>query len=270
MPEGHTIHRYARLQAKALGGQELQMTSPQGRATEAAEMLDGGVLERIDAYGKHMLYRFDRGLTLHVHLGLFGRFRTHTSPVPPPRGAVRLRFETAQRAVDLSGPTAADLMSSEAEAKLHARLGPDPLRAGADPDLAWDMLQRRRIPISALLMDQRFIAGIGNVYRAEILFACGLDPKLPANRLKRPEFDELWETTRAMLRTGERSGRIVTVPRSEAEGPPSKLRGRERVQVYRRDHCRRCGTPVRSEEVTARMLWWRPSCQPRRRVRQRA
>lgn len=267
MPEGHTIHRYARLQTKALGGVELGVTSPQGRAIEAAEALHGGVIDRIDAYGKHMLYRWDSGLTLHVHLGLFGRFRTHRAPVPEPRGAVRLRLDTGERAVDLSGPTAADLLTTDVETKLLARLGPDPLRADADPERAWDILRRRRIPIGALVLDQRFIAGIGNVYRAEILFACGLDPKLPADRLKRAEFDAIWETTRAMLRAGERSGKIVTVPASEAGGAPSKLPRGERVQVYRRENCRRCETRVRTEEVAARTLYWCPVCQPRKRVR---
>ncbi len=263
MPEGHTIHRYARLHTKALAGETLRVTSPQGWAEEAADAVDGRELELADAYGKHLFYRFDNGASIHVHLGLFGRFRTHKTPVPPPRGAVRLRFHTGDRAVDLSGATASELMSTEAEARLLARLGPDPLRPDADPERAWAALKRRRIPISAAILDQSVIAGIGNVYRAEVLFACGIRPSLPAKSLSRPRFDGVWETTRAMLRAGERSGRIVTVPASEAGGAPSKLTGRDRVQVYKRTHCRRCGTPVRSKEVAARTIWWCPNCQRR-------
>ena len=263
MPEGHTIHRYARLHRKALGGTALRVTSPQGRAEEAAAAVDGCELMRADAYGKHLFYRFSGGASIHVHLGLFGRFRTHRSPVPPPRGAVRLRFDAGDRAVDLSGATASTLIDPEVETALLARLGPDPLRPDADPERAWSALKRRRTPIAAALLDQSVIAGIGNVYRAEILFACGIRPSLPAKNLSRPRFDALWETTRGMLRAGERSGRIVTVPASEAGGAPSKLKGRERVQVYRRERCRRCGTSVRSREVAARTLWWCPNCQRR-------
>ena len=265
MPEGHTIHRHARLQTQALGDTSLRMSSPQGRASEAAEALDGRRIERIDAYGKHLLYRFEDELSLHVHLGLFGRFRTWRAPAPPPRDTIRLRFDAGERVIDLSGATASHLIDPATEAKMLARLGPDPLRPGADPERAWEALRRRRIPIGAALLDQNVIAGIGNVYRAEILFACGLDPMLPAKTIKRAEWEEIWETTRAMLRTGERSGRIVTVPASESKGAPSKLRGRDRVQVYRREQCRRCGTKVRMKEISARNLFWCPTCQPRRR-----
>ncbi|UJA20261.1 Fpg/Nei family DNA glycosylase [Thermoleophilia bacterium SCSIO 60948] len=272
MPEGHTIHRHARLQAKALGGQALRVSSPQGEesdipaaevALEAARILDGRTLERIEAYGKHLFYRFEGERSLHVHLGLFGRFRTHKEPIPPPRGAVRLRFDAGSRAVDLSGATSSKLIVRGDERRLRERLGPDPLRADADPEVAWAKLKRRRTPISAALMDQSVIAGIGNVYRAEILFACGVRPSLPSNKLSRPRFDAIWETTVAMLRLGERSGRIITVPASEADVPPSKLRGRERVQVYRRERCRRCGGPVRTKEVAARTLYWCPAEQKR-------
>lgn len=275
MPEGHTIHRYARLHAKALAGRSVGVSSPQAEAgatvaaaldaAEAAAALDGAVLERVDAYGKHLFYRWEGALSLHVHLGLFGRFRTRRAPIPPPRGAVRVRLETVDVAIDLAGATASRLINPEAEATLLERLGPDPLRSDADPEQTWSALGRKSIGIGAALLDQRVIAGIGNVYRAEILFAHGIDPHLPANTITRAEWDSIWETTRAMLRAGERSGRIVTVPASEAGGAPSKLRGRDRVQVYRREACRRCGTPVRRAEVANRQLYWCPTCQPRRR-----
>ena len=263
MPEGHTIHRYARLHRGALGGLPLRVSSPQGRAVAAAEALDGRRIEAVDAFGKHLIYRFSGDLAFHVHLGLYGRFRAHREPVPPPRGAVRIRFDAGVRAVDLSGATASELFSPDQEERLLARLGPDPLRPDADPDRAFADLKRRRIPISAALLDQTVIAGIGNVYRAEILFACGIRPSLPSKNLSRPRFDAIWETTVAMLRLGERSGRIVTVPASEADGAPSRLKGRDRVQVYRRERCRRCGGPVRSKQVAARTLWWCPNCQRR-------
>ena len=72
MPEGHTIHRLARDHTRDLAGQPLAVSSPQGRATETAAALDGAAIERVEAYGKHLLYRWSSGDTLHVHLGLYG------------------------------------------------------------------------------------------------------------------------------------------------------------------------------------------------------
>ncbi len=262
MPEGHTIHRHARLQAKELGGRELAVSSPQGWAEDVAAELDGRRLERVDAYGKHLLYRFDGTLPLHVHLGLFGKFRTWKGEVPDPTPTTRLRLDGGDTVVDLAGATASELMSEEDEVNLLARLGPDPLRADADPEQAWAAIQRRRIPIGAALLDQSLIAGIGNVYRAEILFACGIGPMVPARELGRTDFHCIWETARAMLRDGERSGAIITIPKDEVRGQRSKLRGRDGVQVYRRETCRRCGGPVSSETVAARTMWWCPACQP--------
>lgn len=113
-----------------------------------------------------------------------------------------------------------------------------------------------RIPIAAALMDQSVLAGVGNVYRAESLFAVGLDPDVAGARRVAPEtVDALWRTLVEMLRDGERAGKIVTVDRADEAGVPrSKLRGRDRVQVYRRTECRRCGGPVWKRQLTGRTL----------------
>src|SRR5699024_8137463 len=125
---------------------------------------------------------------LHVHLGLFGRFRTWKSTAPEPRSTTRLRFDGGETVVDLSGATASELLTRAAADTLLARLGPDPLRRDADPERAWAAIARRRIGIGAAILDQRVIAGIGNVYRAEILFACGIDPLTPAREISREDF----------------------------------------------------------------------------------
>ena len=264
MPEGHTIHRHARLQNADMAGRTLGVTSPQGWAEDAAAEADGRVLELVEAYGKHLFYRFEGApAAVQVHLGLFGKFWRREEPPPPPTPTTRLRFTGGERTLDLSGAIITGLIAPEEEAALLARLGPDPLRRDADPEKAWERLQRKRIGLAAALLDQTVIAGLGNVYRAEILFACGLRPAKPAKDLTREQFDQLWATTVAFLRKGERSGKIVTVPREEAGKPPSRLTGRDRVQVYRREHCRRCGTPTNTAKVAGRTLYSCPVCQPR-------
>ncbi len=238
MPEGHTIHRLARRHTRLLRGLAVAAASPQGRAAAAAAAIDGRVLDGVDAHGKHLLYRFGEE-TLHVHLGLYGRFRE----VREVRGAPRLVLGDTEGAgvlLQLSGPIACELMAPPQEDRLLARLGPDPLRPGADPGRVFAALRRRRIALGAALMDQAVVAGIGNAYRAEMLLEAGLDPFRPANSLDQEEFDRLWDVVCAQLRRGVRSGRIT--PR----------------RLYRRTACGSCGGPVATAMLAARTLYWCP------------
>lgn len=261
MPEGHTVHRAARRIARELGGRTVRAGSPQGRFAAGAGEIDGLRLEGAEALGKHLFCAFEGGEVLHVHLGLFGRLRHHRQPVPEPRGAVRLRMEAHGAAVDLSGPTACELVGEEGRERIAARLGPDPLRADADPSRADAALARRRIAVGAALLDQTVIAGLGNVYRAEVLFVCGIDPRREARSLSAGERRRVWETSARMLGDGLRSGRIVTVSRQELGVPPSRARRGERTYVYRQSLCRRCGGDVAREPIGARPCYWCPSCQ---------
>ena len=160
MPEGHTLHRLARQQSKLFGGQQIAVSSPQGRFAAGAAALDGRKLLRIDAYGKHLFHHYEGAPTLHVHLGLYGKFTTGSGEPPEPRGALRLRMATDQAWTDLRGPTACEVMDPEAVDAVLGRLGPDPLRPNSDPDLAYRRIARSRVPIAALLMDQSVLAGI--------------------------------------------------------------------------------------------------------------
>lgn len=251
MPEGHTIHRLAREHRRDLTGEPVAVWSPQGRFAAGAARLDGRRLLDVEAYGKHLFYRWEGGETLHVHLGLFGAFRGFTEGAPEPTGSTRVAMRTATVTTYLAGPTVCELIDPVAEDALRARLGPDPLRPDADPDAAYAALRRRRVPVGAALLDQSVLAGVGNVYRAEALFVCGIDPHRPARALDREEFDRLWDTLVAMLRQGVRTGRIVTAGR----------RGRF---VYRRlgQPCWRCGAPVLGEEMGGRTLYSCGACQP--------
>ena len=264
MPEGHTIHRHARLQREVLGGWRVRVWSPQGRFSQGAERLDGHRLNEIEALGKHLFYRWEGNETLHVHLGLFGKFKTFHDDPPPPTEATRLAMANGRSVVYLAGPTICELLDPEEEDRLRARLGPDPLAKRRALEQFADNLSRRRIPIGAALLDQRVVAGIGNVYRAEVLFKEGIDPHLPAHLLDRDRVGDLWSRIVAELRRGEKAGWIVTVtPADVGVQRRADIPRHERLYVYKRDGepCRRCGDTIRSTDIANRSIWWCPTCQ---------
>lgn len=264
MPEGHTIHRLARVQSPLLVGRPVSAASPQGRFAAGAAVLDGRVLTRIEAYGKHLAYVFQGDQLLHVHLGLYGTWTHGTGPAPEPRGALRLRLVAGEHWLDLRGPTACELYTPADWQAVLDRLGPDPLRRDADGALAWARVRRSRQAIGALLMDQSVLAGIGNVYRAEVLFRAGLSPFRPGREVPERLWEPMWDDLSALLRAGVRAGRIVTTERADRDRRSGPARAHDRHYVYRRQGlpCRRCGTAIRTQVMLARNLFWCPVCQP--------
>jgi len=269
VPEGHTIHRLARDLRSTLKGARVTASSPQGRFADGAGAIDGTTLRRAEAWGKYLFCDFGTGELLHVHLGLIGKFRRRPSPPPEPTGAVRLRLEGERATWDLSGPTRCEMLTPEEQDRIVAGLGPDPLRTDADPALARHRLARTARPIGATLLDQGIIAGIGNVYRAELLFLCNIHPATESRTLTDLQFEELWARTVELLRVGVRLGRIVTTEPDDIGRPRSRMRSDDRLYVYHRDRCRRCGTDLRTDKVGGRPITHCPSCQPARRTRQR-
>ncbi|MBT8202930.1 MAG: Fpg/Nei family DNA glycosylase [Acidimicrobiia bacterium] len=269
MPEGHTIHRHARKQTEALVGQAVRTTSPQGRFAEGARRLDGRVLQAIDPHGKHLFYRWEGGDILHVHLGLFGKYKLfRADPPPPPTENTRLAMHGDDATIYLAGPTICELIDPSEEDDIRSRLGPDPLANGSRSKkfAAFQAnLARRRSPIGAALLDQKVIAGIGNVYRAEALFRTGIDPHLPANRLTPDAAERLFAESSRLLKQGEKAGRIITVDLHDVGARRrSDLRRGERLYAYGRtgEPCRRCRTPISTGEMANRTMWWCSSCQP--------
>ena len=264
MPEGHTIHRLARDHAPLLVGRPISCASPQGRFSEGAALLSGRVLERLDPYGKHLFYGFQGGHVLHVHLGLYGAFTRGSGPPPQPRGALRLRMTAGDTWIDLRGPTACEVLTAPERRAILDRLGPDPLRRGADPGLAFARLTRSRRSVGELLMDQSVLAGVGNVYRAEALYRAGVSPFRPGTVVTAQIWDAVWQDLRALMRAGVRAGHIVTTERADRDRRTGPARREDRFYVYRRHGlpCRRCGTEVRSAVMAARNLFWCPVCQP--------
>jgi endonuclease VIII len=261
MPEGHTIHRIARDHAKWFEGQRLAVSSPQGRFEDSAKLLDRKTLRRVEAHGKHLYYFFTSNLTLHIHLGLYGKFRLHKNPPPDPRGAVRVRFVGKTGSLDLNGPNQCEILNADQVGKSKAKLGEDPLRSDADPDRVWSRIQRSKVPIGQLLLDQSIIAGIGNIYRAEILFLLRMHPSRRSCSLERTEFDELWEKSVRLLQIGVKYNRIITVDRSDAGKAISKLNKEERLWIYKKEHCTVCGSQTESWLLGNRQIYACPACQ---------
>jgi endonuclease VIII len=268
MPEGHTLHRLAAEIGERFTGDVLRFSSPQGRFASEAKTIDRRTLVGAEAWGKHLLLDVDDELWVHVHLGIFGRFTFGKPPVPPAVGQVRLRMVGLRAWSDLRGPNACRLLDAAQRDQLLARLGPDPLRDDADPDLAFARIIRSRTPIGTLLMDQSVIAGAGNIYRAEVLFRHGVDPLLPGRDLSPELWAALWGDLRYLMRDGVRVGRIDTVrpehdPEVTGRAPRVDRHGGE-VYVYRRagQPCHVCGTPVATTVLAGRNLFWCPTCQP--------
>ncbi len=272
MPEGHTIHRLAQDYAAAFAGRPTRTTSPQGKFTDAAALLDGTPLRTTDAHGKHLFLGFGAAENpewVHIHLGLFGKVTSGTTPAPPPTDTVRLRLVNDTAYVDLRGPATCALITAPEKQVIHDRLGPDPLRPDADPDAAYRRISRSRTTVAALLMDQKVVAGVGNVYRAEVLFRHGIDPYRAGRDLTPAEWDAIWHDLVALMREGVRNNRIDTVrpehtPEAMNRPPRVDDHGGE-VYVYRRAHqpCHLCGTTIRTADLAARNLFWCPTCQNR-------
>ncbi|MDA3646486.1 Fpg/Nei family DNA glycosylase [Saccharopolyspora indica] len=268
MPEGHTLHRLAGVHDELFAGTRVRVGSPQGRFATSASLLDGSVLERAEAHGKHLFHHYGPDRIVHVHLGLYGTFSESELPVLEPRGQVRMRIIGETHWTDLRGPTACELLTGDEVEVLRARLGPDPLRADADPERAWTRISRSRTSIAALLLDQKVLAGVGNVYRAEVLFRHGIPPYTPGRALTREQWELIWADLVELMTDGVRVGRIDTVrpehmPEATGRAPRQDRHGGE-VYVYRRAAmpCLICGTPVATADLSGRKLYWCPTCQP--------
>jgi endonuclease-8 len=244
MPEGDSLHRAAR-RLQVLVGERVEAEAPHPRAaaTGVAAAVDGRVLESVEAVGKNLVLRFEGGVSVHSHLRMKGRWRVE------PRGSRRVGRPwlvlrgRAWEAVQWNGPVLA-LAGPEAL----RRLGPDLLAEGTDVDAVAARVRGggRGRRLGEALLDQRLVAGIGNMWMAEALHAAGLSPWLAVAEASGAEVRSAVGTARELMR-------------ASLAGP------RPRRAVYRRAGrpCPRCGTPVRSRGLgdANRTAYWCPGCQ---------
>lgn len=306
MPEGHTVHRVAALFRSLFEGQVIQASSPQGRFRDGSLLISGRTLLDVRAIGKQLFIHFDDERVVRVHLGIYGawdvatlsgaelragapgseslgaprvtrsrlaeleRERSDDIPFPPPPvGAVRLRIETDHAVADLRGPTACEVLTPEGALEVAQRLGPDPLvDKGKKAQAEFQQrLRATRRPVGLVLMDQAVVSGIGNVYRAEILFRHRLNPYQPASSVSEELAATLWRDWARLLADGVKTGVMLTREDLDAKGRAQALRSAQhRYWVYKREGqpCRVCGGAVAMDLMAARKLYYCPSCQETR------
>lgn len=272
MPEGHVIHRLANGLTDWFGGRTVRVSSPQGRFAAEAALLDGDVLTGAEAFGKHLFIDFGPDRIVHVHLGLIGKLwlieGEPTSPAGPE--TLRLRIARDELSAELRGPQWCRLITDEVRDQVIAKSGDDPIRPESTGEQAWTRISRSGRSIAALLMDQAVTAGVGNIYRAEVLFRHRVNPFKEGRTLSRRTWNAIWADLVVLMRDGVAEGRIDSVreehlPEAMGRAPRVDRHGGE-VYVYRRAGlpCLVCGTPVRTQLLEGRNLYWCPRCQRKR------
>jgi endonuclease-8 len=241
VPEGDTIHKTAATLHRALAGRPL--TALRISAGTRRRPADGTLVSSVEARGKHVLMRFADGTVLHTHLGMHGSWHVYRPAERWLRGSARVRAVVE--------------VLTERELERHhsvAGLGPD---LTSDPVDVGEAVRRARrvpasIPVASLLLDQRVAAGIGNVYKSEVLFACRVDPFANVGSLDDATIRELFVRASAMLHGN-----------AERRGPRTTSRGGLAVYGRTGRPCRRCGTAVRSivQGEERRRTYWCPRCQ---------
>jgi len=233
----------------AAGG---RMGQTAGRGTVVGEHEDS--LASIGAPRRTRL-RMGEHDTAGVELGTFP---------PDPVGQVRVRILTASAVADLRGPTVCEVVSPARVAEIRDDLGPDPLVDTKGEDRFLARVKRTGTPIGRALMNQKIVAGIGNVYRAEMLFRARLSPYLAANTLPDETLRALWTDWVGLLKIGVKTGQMLTMDGLTPARKRAALAHREdRHWVYRRagEPCRICGTPITLDIMEARKLYFCRNCQ---------
>ncbi len=244
-----------------------RLVRPFEPAAVAAE-LEGERVAEVDRRGKYLIFRFESGRVLLVHLRMTGSFRHRRSGVgkddPHRRAVVRLDdgSDVAYRDVRRFG-TWLLVEPEELEPYLADRLGEEPLVAGFTPARLARRLAGRRTPIKAALLDQRTLAGLGNIYVDEALWGARLHPKRPAGELDANDVRRLHGAIRRVLQTAiERRGstlRDYSTPR----GRRGSMQRAFKVYGRTNEPCDRCGTPIEKTRTGGRGTWYCPHCQPR-------
>jgi endonuclease-8 len=258
MPEGDTIYLTAQRLDHGLSGQTITRSDFRIPSLATSDISGATVLETV-ARGKHLLTRFDNGVTLRTHLKMEGHWAVHPLGTRWRRPAHTARVVLRTATTEAVGfQVILDLVRTDREDTLVGHLGPDLLGPDWDADLALRNLRAdAETPIGDALLDQRHLAGVGNVFKSELCFLGHVDPRTPVGRV--PDLSLIVDQAKVLLEANkDRFTRITTGDR----------RPGYQLWVYgRRGGCLRCGTGIEKADLgppgQERPTYWCPHCQPR-------
>jgi endonuclease-8 len=263
MPEGDNIHAHAAELAHLVGE---PLTGVWSRAVEMRG-LRGRAVARVEAIGKHLVIAFDEGSAVRVHLGIAGSWRHRTRASTAALAQAELALQTARGAWLCRARTIEWTRARfAASGRALTRLGPDLLAAAPDLDAVFArarQAQHAARPIGELLLDQTIAAGLGNVYKCELLFLHGVHPWARVDAVDDATLHAIFADAMKWLRANVGRTRTTTADLSRGERP---ARGRGRLWVYGRWRraCYRCGAVIeqRRQRPSLRPTYWCPRCQP--------
>jgi endonuclease-8 len=274
MPEGDTIFRTARSLHKALAGHRVakfDTAYAHVARVDDEKPIAGRLIERCEAAGKHVLIVFEGDLILRTHMRMNGSWHLYRHGERWWRGpqAMRVRIDTADWVAVAFDVPVAEFVTAKQLASVDpvAALGPDLLKADFDRDEA---IRRVRaagaLPIAQALLDQRLVAGIGNVYKSEVLFLAAVHPDTPASAVPQDAMERIMEVGRSLLAANVVEGTPAAIQtyrslrRTDRRSDPA-----DSLWVYSRagQPCRKCGTTINSKKMglDARTTYWCPTCQ---------
>ncbi len=275
MPEGDTIFRTARTLHRALAGHAIvrfESVLPALNRVDEDTPLAGRIVERVAAAGKHLLMHVSGGLVLRTHMRMNGSWHIYRPGERWQRPRREMRIAIATRefvAVAFNVPVAEIIRARDLRRHDELRrLGPDLLDPAFDGAEALRRLRARpAATVAGALLNQRVLAGIGNVYKSEVLFACGVHPFARVRDLPDQALSRLIDTARRLLLANVAEG-APSIRRAGERRTTGRLNPGQGLWVYGRARlaCRRCGTPiaVRADGPEARLTYWCPTCQPSR------
>lgn len=265
MPEGHVVEAQARRLNAAFRGSVVAVDSPQGRFD--AREVNGQTVKRVTAYGKRLFIEFENDVVVHIHLGLYGKWVIERGAPPAVKGEIRFRIASDAAFAELRGPSKCETITRRQMREIVQRSGVDPLRKNANPTATWQRVRQSSAPIGGLLMNQSLFAGVGNIYRVEVLFRAGISPFAPGRSLTDEQCDQIWRDLVELMRYGVKHGRIDTVkpehtPNAMGRAPREDRHGGE-VYVYRRagQECFVCRSKVATAALQGRHVYWCDGCQ---------
>jgi endonuclease-8 len=268
VPEGDTIFQTAAALRPLLVGQQILKAQARAPGPQIQRVV-GSRVTSVEPLGKHMVIAFDNGLALHTHLRMAGTWHRYAPGErwKIPAWKARVVLEVPDHVVVCFNAPVVELMEARA-VDLHpaiVTLGPDLLRDDFDPLVAFDRLQTRPdAEIAEALLDQRLMAGVGNVFKSEILFVESINPWTPVSALPLDRLRSIVATAQRLLLMNRPTGSSINPHRVTTRGDKA-ARGSS-VWVYGRLNkpCLRCGTPIRVRRQGAlnRPTYWCPRCQP--------